>query len=141
MTADANLALMPAFWHALLARADAPKVELAFLEFMSPTLPEAIAALVQGGVCKVAVVPVFLAQGGHLKRDLPATIAHIEGLGCEKAVVLPLSQLVLDEPPALAGEVPGGAMGPIVWLEPVEDETLRARLWQRIVSGDRPNRF
>lgn len=47
----------------------------------------------------------------------------------------------LDEPPALAGEVPGGAMGPIVWLEPVEDETLRARLWQRIVSGDRPNRF
>ena len=28
----------------VLARADAPKVELAFLEFMSPTLPEAIAA-------------------------------------------------------------------------------------------------
>jgi len=37
--------------------------------------------------------------------------------------------------------VPGGTMGPIVWLEPVEDEALRARLWQRIVSGDRPNRF
>ena len=47
----------------------------------------------------------------------------------------------LGEPPALAGDVPGGTMGPIVWLEPVEDETLRARLWQRIVSGDRPNRF
>ena len=47
----------------------------------------------------------------------------------------------LDEPPALAGDVPGGTMGPIVWLEPVEDEALRARLWQRIVSGDRPNRF
>lgn len=44
----------------------------------------------------------------------------------------------LDEPPALAGDVP---MGPIVWLEPVEDEALRARLWQRIVSGDRPSRF
>lgn len=44
----------------------------------------------------------------------------------------------LEEPPALAGDVP---MGPILWLEPVEDETLRARLWQRIVSGDRLSRF
>ena len=58
----------------VLARPDAPKVELAFLEFMSPTLPEAIAALVQGGATKVAVVPVFLAQGGHLKRDLPVLL-------------------------------------------------------------------
>lgn len=32
-------------------------------------------------------------------------------------------------------------MGPIVWLEPVEDETRRAQLWQRIVAGDRPARF
>lgn len=56
---------------AVLARPDAPKVELAFLEFMTPTLPEAIAALARDGVRRVAVVPVFLAQGGHLKRDLP----------------------------------------------------------------------
>ena len=41
----------------VLARPDAPKVELAFLEFMSPTLPEAIAALVRDGVKKVAVCP------------------------------------------------------------------------------------
>ena len=58
----------------VLARPGAPRVELAFLEFMSPTLPEAIAALVQGGATKVAVVPVFLAQGGHLKRDLPVLL-------------------------------------------------------------------
>lgn len=44
----------------------------------------------------------------------------------------------LEEPPALSGDVP---MGPIVWLEPVEDETRRAQLWQRIVAGDRPARF
>lgn len=44
----------------------------------------------------------------------------------------------LDEPPALAGDVP---MGPIIWLESVEDEARRAQLWQRIVSGDRPERF
>lgn len=44
----------------------------------------------------------------------------------------------LYEPPALSGDAP---MGPIVWLEPVEDEARRAQLWQRIVSGDRPERF
>ncbi|MFT3814726.1 MAG: extracellular solute-binding protein [Acidovorax sp.] len=40
----------------------------------------------------------------------------------------------LDEPAALAGDA---LAGPIVWLEPVEDEIRRDRLWQRIVSGDR----
>lgn len=44
----------------------------------------------------------------------------------------------LDEPPALSGDAPAG---PIVWLEPVEDEARRAQLWQRILSGDRPSRF
>ncbi len=52
---------------------DAPglRVELAFLEFMSPTLADAISALAADGASRIAVVPVFLAQGGHLKRDLP----------------------------------------------------------------------
>ncbi|HRP66855.1 MAG TPA: CbiX/SirB N-terminal domain-containing protein [Thauera sp.] len=59
---------------AILARPDAPSVELAFLEFMTPTLPEAIAALATAGARKVAVVPIFLAQGGHLKRDLPVLL-------------------------------------------------------------------
>ncbi len=44
----------------------------------------------------------------------------------------------LEEPPALSGDAPAGA---IVWLEPVEDEARRAQLWQRILSGDRPHRF
>ena len=58
----------------MLAAPEAPRVELAFLEFIRPTLPEAIAELAAAGVRRVAVVPVFLAQGGHLKRDLPALI-------------------------------------------------------------------
>lgn len=44
----------------------------------------------------------------------------------------------LEEPAGLVG---GAVKGPIVWLEPVEDGTRRGRLWQRIVSGDRPERF
>lgn len=69
----------------LRARSDAPRVELAFLELMRPTLPEAIAALAQAGARRVAVVPVFLAQGGHLKRDLPLLLdaARAAHPGCE----------------------------------------------------------
>lgn len=46
-------------------------VELAFLELMSPALDEAVARLVARGARRVRVVPMFLGQGGHLKRDLP----------------------------------------------------------------------
>lgn len=50
--------------------ADVP-VELAFLEFMAPTLPECIESLVRDGADKIVVVPMFIARGGHLKRDVP----------------------------------------------------------------------
>lgn len=50
-------------------------VELAFLELMPPTLEEALARLAARGARRVRVVPVFLGQGAHLKRDLPALAA------------------------------------------------------------------
>lgn len=59
----------------MLAAPNPPRVELAFLELMSPSLPEAIAAAVADGARHILVVPVFLAQGGHLKRDVPALVA------------------------------------------------------------------
>ena len=49
-------------------------VELAFLEFLSPTLPETAAALVAQGSDKIVVMPMFIARGGHLKNDLPGII-------------------------------------------------------------------
>lgn len=51
-------------------------VELAFLELMPPTLGEAVSRLAARGARRVRVVPVFLAQGAHLKRDLPALAAQ-----------------------------------------------------------------
>ena len=50
-------------------------VELAFLEFMRPTLDEAIDRLVAEGARRIAVVPMFIAQGGHLKSDVPTLVA------------------------------------------------------------------
>jgi sirohydrochlorin cobaltochelatase len=54
-------------------------VSLAFLELMSPRLPEAVAGLVQGGCVKVSLVPVFLGQGGHVLRDLPLLVDELRG--------------------------------------------------------------
>jgi len=52
-------------------------IALAYLEMMSPTLEEAIAAVVAEGAPSVAVFPLFMAQGGHLKHDLPKILAAI----------------------------------------------------------------
>lgn len=58
----------------MLAQAPELAVELAFLEFIAPPLPEVIDTLVAGGVTRITVVPMFLAQGGHLKKDIPALV-------------------------------------------------------------------
>ena len=47
-------------------------VALAFLELMTPNLPDTVAAMAAQGIGDITVVPVFLGQGGHLLRDLPA---------------------------------------------------------------------
>jgi sirohydrochlorin cobaltochelatase len=62
-----------------LVRAQTPDtdVSLAFLELMSPRLPERVAELAAMGVDDVTVVPVFLGQGGHVLRDLPLLLDEL----------------------------------------------------------------
>ena len=71
-------------------------VEIAYLELMSPTLEEAIASLVARGAPAITVFPIFMAQGGHLKQDLPRILEAIRGQYPRVPIAL--------EPPA--GEVP-----------------------------------
>jgi len=52
-------------------------VQLAFLEFMSPSLLEAGERLAGQGCTQVAVVPLFLGAGGHVRKDLPALLADL----------------------------------------------------------------
>src|SRR5512146_2641659 len=54
-------------------RASRPEcpLELAFLESMEPTLEQAIQNVIDEGALAVTVFPLFMAQGGHLKHDLP----------------------------------------------------------------------
>jgi sirohydrochlorin cobaltochelatase len=60
-------------------RANRPEypVALAFLESMEPTLEEAIDSLAQQGASAITVFPLFMAQGGHLKKDLPKILDAI----------------------------------------------------------------
>jgi sirohydrochlorin cobaltochelatase len=53
------------------------EVSLAFLELMTPSLADEVAALAARGVASITIVPVFLGQGGHLQRDLPALVERL----------------------------------------------------------------
>jgi sirohydrochlorin cobaltochelatase len=64
----------------LLTLAPDSDVELAYLELMQPDLKEAAGRLVTRGATRIDVVPVFMAQGGHLKRDLPLRVEEARAL-------------------------------------------------------------
>ena len=52
-------------------------VRLAYLELMTPSLEDAVAACADKGVVSIRLIPLFMAQGGHLKQDLPKKIAAL----------------------------------------------------------------
>jgi len=54
-------------------------VELAFLELMQPALADCVAQLVRDGHTRITVAPLFLAHGGHLKKDLPRLLKDLGG--------------------------------------------------------------
>lgn len=55
-------------------------VAVAFLEFMAPTLPEAVAMLAHQtqGLTQIDILPFFIAQGGHLRQDVPLMLEAIQ---------------------------------------------------------------
>lgn len=61
----------------LLAADPTARVELAFLEFLTPTLVECAAALAAEGIRRIVILPMFIAQGGHLKREVPELVAAL----------------------------------------------------------------
>lgn len=60
---------------AILARQPDARVEMGFLELMRPTLDEGIDRLVAQGVSEIVIVPIFMAAGSHVKKDLPLMAA------------------------------------------------------------------
>lgn len=72
------------------------RIELAFLELMEPALDVAIERLIGQGALAITVFPLFMAQGGHLKNDLPRILDDIRARH-------PRVPIALDKP---IGEVP-----------------------------------
>jgi len=60
-------------------RAQAPelRVELAFLELLAPGLLDCAESLLAEGYDRLVVLPMFIAQGGHLRRDVPRLIDEL----------------------------------------------------------------
>ena len=52
------------------------KVMPAFLEFASPSIPEAIKECAELGATKVTILPYFLSAGVHITRDIPNEITE-----------------------------------------------------------------
>ena len=54
-------------------------VRAAFLELGRPDLSQALREAVAAGMHRVVVVPYFLTEGTHLRRDLPQLVAAAKG--------------------------------------------------------------
>ncbi len=74
-------------------------IEVAFLEFMKPSLPEAVAHVLAEGGCTpgacIQILPFFIAQGGHLRKELPEMLVALRMQHPEQAFALlpPLGEL------------------------------------------------
>lgn len=79
---------------AMLARDPQAQIECAFLEFIAPLLPAAIDALARSGHDDIVIVPIFMAQTGHTKRDLPALLdaAQARHPGLRLRVATPIGE-------------------------------------------------
>ena len=79
---------------AIKARDPAALVEPGFLELMRPTFDEGVACLVDQGATRIVVVPIFMAAGSHVKKDLPrlAADAMDRHAGLEIVLAAPVSE-------------------------------------------------
>ena len=52
-------------------------VDIAYLEIMTPDLPTTATRMIGAGCTELTIVPVFLGQGGHVRRDLAALVTAV----------------------------------------------------------------
>jgi sirohydrochlorin cobaltochelatase len=70
-------------------------VELAFLEIMQPSLAACVEQLAASGHRHITVAPLFLGQGGHLKKDLPRLLKDLGAKhpGTDISVLPPIGEI------------------------------------------------
>jgi sirohydrochlorin ferrochelatase len=72
----------------IAARGEYRIVRAAFLELAQPDIPTGAAGCVAAGVQRVLMIPYFLAEGVHLRRDLAAARDELAGRFPEVGFVL-----------------------------------------------------
>ena len=95
-------------------QAQAPdlRVEPAFLEFIQPNFRDCAESLLLEGFERIIVLPMFMAQGGHLKQDIPRLIEDLRQrdprarfeLACAVGEAESIVQAMAAHVLALAGE-------------------------------------
>lgn len=71
----------------------------AYLEYTTPTLPDAVAALVSAGAREVTVWPMFLGTGRHAREDLPLLMDELRA--AHPAVHFTLHAAIAEHPDVL----------------------------------------
>lgn len=82
---------------AIAGRQPGRRVELAFLEYLTPSLEDCVAQVFADAAEDITIVPMFIAQSGHLKRDVPERVENLRQ--CYPALKITVAEVV--------GEVPG----------------------------------
>jgi len=77
---------------------DVPIQEISFLELAEPSIEESFNRCVEKGATEITVVPLFLLAMGHIKRDIPQVLSHLQ----EK---YPLIQVNVRDPFGIQGEI------------------------------------
>jgi sirohydrochlorin cobaltochelatase len=85
---------------AILAREPAALVEPGFLELLRPSFDEGVDSLVRQGATEIVVVPIFMAAGSHVKKDLPQIAAN--AMDRHAGLVITLVAPVGEAAPVLA---------------------------------------
>ena len=75
-------------------------VELAYLEYLDPSLAEAAQRLAKSGAKSIRVVPLFFGRGGHLRVEVPRLVgeaaAMLPGVAIELALPAGEDDAVID---------------------------------------------
>lgn len=84
------------------------RIELAYLEFMQPALDEAIDAVIAQGALCVTVFPLFMAEGGHVRRDVPKIL---DGLRAKHPRIPIMLESAIGDVPEILDAISGWILG------------------------------
>ncbi|TCZ78142.1 sirohydrochlorin chelatase [Paenibacillus albiflavus] len=94
------------FIQRVIEKINIPIQEISFLELTQPLIREGFERCVNRGATQITVIPLFLLAAGHIKQDIPQTIASLQArypdvevqikdpFGVQKAILDAMAELV-----------------------------------------------